>query len=218
MDYSEYLPIKTQRDLTGQQFAQLTVIKLLGKKPNQAAAFWLCRCSCGKLTPIHGSGLYRGAIQSCGCLKSPNGVNTTRKNPLYRTWVTMRQRCSNPNDPNYKNYGGRGIKVCTRWDSFGYFFEDIGVRPGVGYSIDRIDSDGDYEPSNVRWATSKEQARNKKSLLRYSYQGRFLLICELAELPECVVIEKTLGKRLRQGWDIEKALQTPSRQHLPQSG
>ena len=91
--------------------------------------------------------------------------------PEYKIWLQMRQRCNNPKCRVYKFYGGRGIKVCKRWDTFKNFLEDIGSRPEGNFSIDRIDVDGDYEPNNCRWTTQKTQVRNRRCYNKYGYKG-----------------------------------------------
>ena len=126
----------------------------------------------------------------------------------------MRQRCVNPNDPRYSKYGLRGIKVCTRWDSFQDFVVDVGPRPpGVGeggralYSLDRIDNDGDYKPGNVRWATAKEQGRNSSYNRLLTFGGKTLLLCEWAE---CTGIQRgTIAARLKAGVSVRDALTRP---------
>jgi hypothetical protein len=125
----------------------------------------------------------------------------------------MHKRCYNPNWKQYADYGGRGIKVCDRWrKSYANFLADIGRRPSPNHSLDRIDHDGDYSPENCRWATAVEQARNRRMARMLTYGGETMCLSAWAERYS--LRAQTLGRRLRAGWDAERALTTPVEQQL----
>jgi hypothetical protein len=129
-----------------------------------------CICDCGNIRSVNLTGLRNGSIKSCGCKEIiyPHKTHGNTNSVEYRTWADMKSRCYNTKVKNYKNYGGRGIIVCDRWlNSFQNFLEDMGKRPD-GYTIDRINVDGNYEPNNVRWATWKEQQNNRRNNLNYT--------------------------------------------------
>jgi len=162
---------KFVKDLTGQKYGRLTVISFVyfSKHGN---ATWLCKCNCGKMVNVKAGSLHSNHTKSCGCLKREqaskrsykHGHSGNRKDAAsveYNAWTGMVKRCKNPKNRKYKYWGGRGVTVCKRWlNSFPSFLADMGTRPGPGYSIDRIDNDGNYEPGNCRWATAKQQNNN----------------------------------------------------------
>lgn len=165
------------RDLTGKRYGRLTVLKYDGN------AHWLCRCSCGTIKSIFVSDFTSGRTRSCGCLANENlmfhrvnnrkhGMSKTR---VYSIYYGMLHRCYNERLREFKNYGGRGIKVCDRWlgeHGFENFLIDMGDRPSPKHSIDRIDVNGDYCPENCRWVTTKEQANNTRSNAYYTFNGK----------------------------------------------
>lgn len=155
----------TFHDKTGLRFGRLVVVERRDNTQNNMAR-WLCRCDCGKQTVVISASLQHGHTQSCGCLNRESlvTVNSTHKRsrtPIYRVWATMLQRCNNPKNANYKYYGGRNIKVCSRWLIFENFLKDMGERP-KGTSIDRINNNGNYEPGNCRWSNASKQMKNRR--------------------------------------------------------
>lgn len=160
-------------DLIGQRFGRLTVVEeIQAPKKSYSLRLFVCKCDCGAITnPIDGRNLTRGHTTSCGCrqkerVKEANSTHGRKGTNIYTTWINMKDRCFNQNHRAYRHYGGRGITVCKEWkDSFQEFFDYVSKLPHFGekgYSLDRINNDGVYEPGNVRWATSKEQVNNRR--------------------------------------------------------
>ena len=157
------------RDLRGLRFGRLTAIEPTPQR-RHGGIVWRCMCDCGKEALVGAGPLYAKEIRSCGCLQKENALaaNTRHGHSIgkypsreYRSWTKMRARCCNPKTDCYHNYGGRGIAVCTRWSQFKNFLTDMGPRP-PHTTLDRIDVNGNYEPSNCRWADWQTQARNQR--------------------------------------------------------
>jgi hypothetical protein len=169
---------------------------------------WLCRCACGTERLVRQSTLAAGKSSSCGCLrpallasqKKTHGLSKTR---TYRIWVDMHRRCSNQKHNTYKDYGGRGISVCQRWELFENFYADMGICP-PGMSIDREDNEKGYEPGNCRWATAAQQGRNKRNNVFLTHDGQTKCLAEWAD--EIGMDRSTLSLRIKAGWSAAKAL------------
>ena len=155
-------------DLTGKRYGRLVVLKRIGTKCGHP--LWKCVCDCGETHEALASTLKAGATQSCGCLRRELVIvkNTTHglsNSPEYIIWGHIKARCLNKNSQAFKYYGGRGISICPKWEhSFKAFLDDMGERPTVKHSIERVNNDGDYEPSNCQWIPIAEQAWNTRSI------------------------------------------------------
>lgn len=220
-------------DLTGQRFGRLLVL-CKGEPRKNGGSNWHCICDCGANVVAIGSHLRRGVVRSCGCLArewsshmgsdpefvsrrsetiTKHGHKSGRKPTVeYRTWLGMKRRCSDTKSKDYPNWGGRGIKVCTRWnESFEAFLSDMGLRPSDKHSIDRIDSNGNYEPSNCRWATLAEQgSENRRGLVSVCIDGKHYSslkeACNAYGMPYTTVFD-----RIKRGISVEVAIKTPVR-------
>ena len=194
------------RDLTGQKFGKFTVVKYIGQNSSKRST-WLCRCDCGTEKIMNGHRLTSGDIKSCGCSRKGNKGRETHGmcgTKIYSLWKSIRARCYKKNFVQYKDYGGRGIKVCNRWQKFENFLEDMGDTIPKGMSIDRIDNDGDYSPENCRWATRFEQANNKRDNIFITYNGETLTLSQWSR--KLNIKYMTLYHRLKSyKWSIEKS-------------
>lgn len=189
----------------GQRFGLWVVKKQLGYQQK-----WLCQCDCGAESNVRVYDLTKGKTTMCkSCsaraVKSPGEpISGTTE---YNTWVHINQRCHNTNNKDYRNYGGRGIHVYPLWrESYEAFLMHIGKKPEPGHSIERLDVNKGYEPGNVCWATSIEQARNKRSNVRITISGETKTAVEWGADPRCSVPLKTIYKRISRGWDAEEAV------------
>lgn len=212
-------------NLVGKRFGRLTVIEDSGERTPKHQVKWHCVCDCGNHVYVPTCYLTTGDTRSCGCLfretckqpntlrhgdASPNGKHTR----LYESWHQMRKRCNNPKDHNYRNYGGRGITVCTEWETYEKF-RDWALNNGYAtdLSIDRIDVNGNYEPSNCRWADSITQGNNRRTNRFIEYNGEKHTLAEWARLTG--ISDDTLAHRLKDGWSIEDVFNKPVRSRKP---
>lgn len=202
------------RDLTGRKFFRLKVKGFAGLRGKRKKPQWHCECECGSLTVVQSDNLLSGHTQSCGCYsqevrvasRTSHGYSRNRKpTPEYKSWLGLVARCNNPNSGGYESWGGRGIKVCERWMKFESFIADMGQMPGKGYSIERIDNNGNYSPDNCKWATRAEQCRNRRSNIIIEYRGERKVLkdwCSILGLKY-----HTVFARIRYyGWTVERAL------------
>lgn len=202
-------------DLTGQVFGRLTCIQRAGRS-SKYNALWECECTCGNKVVVNSNNLIQSNTKSCGCIRheillqrvSSHNLSDTR---LYEIWWGMKKRCFNPNCHAFKRYGQRGITICKEWLDFKTFYDWALLN---GYSkdltIERINTNGNYEPGNCKWIILGKQVRNTRTNVLVTYQGETHCINEWAEILN---IEKgTLWSRInRLGWDIEKAFNKPIR-------
>lgn len=203
------------KDETGNVYGKLTVLGYAGKSlRSHKGAYWNCRCECGTELVVVGVTLRNGGTRSCsaGCGITTHGHTTNaagRKSSEYSCWQDMRSRCHNPSDPGFEDYGFRGITVCARWrDSFDDFLADMGLKPFAGASIGRIDNDGNYEPSNVRWETNEQQHNNKRTSRYLTHDGITLTVTQWAR--RLGMRPHTVSDRIHRGWSVEQALTTPT--------
>jgi hypothetical protein len=202
------------QDLTGRVFGRLTVLGRGADRPTPNGLReirWRCLCVCGGTTEAIKANLTHGRTQSCGCLRQEllavgrvtHGMGADGRYPI---WFAMKDRCLCETDPAYDRYGGRGITVCDRWlNDFPAFCADMGERP-AGLTIERIDNNGNYEPGNCRWATMKEQSRNRRNNHMITHAGLTLCLAEWAE--RTAINYGTLRSRIaRYGWSVERALE-----------
>lgn len=211
-----------REDLTNKRFNKLIVISYYGIK--YGTTYWNCRCDCGKTTIAQSSKLKSGKIKSCGCYNnmlrkqfaknhhihtkynSPKGF---AEHPISNSYYNMISRCYNKKNLNYRLYGERGIKVCEEWlNDASAFFEwslNNGWKPGL--SIDRINVDGNYEPSNCRWSDDKTQSNNRRTNIFLTFNNQTKTITQWAETLG--INKRTLNNRINRGWDIQRALTTP---------
>lgn len=199
-----------RKDITGQRFGRLVAIRPNGEQGKNTK--WLCRCDCGNETTTNVSSLIRGKTKSCGCLRKESTSKRFTKHGgkherLYMIYSSMKARCNNSKYSHYEFYGGKGVKVCDEWLHNYQDFKDWALQNGYSpeLTIDRINVDGDYEPSNCRWITKHEQANNKTNNNFIEYQGETHTIADWARIQglsyyslyQRIVVRK---------WDVERAM------------
>lgn len=197
----------------GQRFGRLVVLEPSFRSKNNSRTF-LCQCDCGNKTVAIAAFLPRGMKKSCGCLKIETSILNGKKgfkhgrtkynSPTYSTWISMRSRCAEDSTGcHWKSYGAKGIMVCEQWNSFENFLSDMGERP-QGKTIDRINPNGNYEPSNCRWATPKQQIRNRSKVKTLTMGTETRPLMEWSEITG--IKYTTINERLKHGWSVERSL------------
>lgn len=202
-------------DKSGQRFGRLTVLREWERRPTgkSTAIFWNCRCDCGREVFINSGHLSSGNSTTCGCWRKGRPSNQRTHgmtgSPEYRSWQAMKRRCYYPKDILFHRWGGRGIRVCDHWiHSFENFLEDMGMRPSLQHSLDRLDNDSDYGPQNCRWATRSQQCRNTPRNRLLTLDGATFCLAEWAERTG--IASNTIRRRIDHArWSVEKALTTP---------
>jgi hypothetical protein len=195
-------------DITGNRYGKLTVLKYV--ETIDKKAYWECICDCGETTIVQGARLKTGETKSCGCWKhEARAKHHLCEHRIYSIWKGMKRRCKDVNLGDYAYYGGKGIKVCDEWINNVQAFYNWAIANGYSdeLTIDRIDNSKGYEPSNCRWATTKQQAFNTTRNRYVTYRGETKTITEWA--MELGFTYGLIRKRLSNGWSVEKALETP---------
>ncbi|KKM19299.1 hypothetical protein LCGC14_1657070 [marine sediment metagenome] len=211
-DY-DLVPHKTDSVKVGQIYGMFTVLAI-GKSLSKKRALIIVQCSCGNPPKkVEMNNLKAGKSTSCGCVNKK--IHTTHgfnKHPLHARWLSMMYRCENPKFPGYDRYGARGIKVCERWHDIRNFIEDMNDTFRKYLQIERIDNDGDYTPNNCKWGTRSEQALNRHTCHKITFQGRTMSISEWSK--ETGIKYNCLSSRiLNQGMSPEEALTRPVLTH-----
>jgi len=198
------MPIPTP--MIGRRFTRLLVLEQDGKGAN--GFLYSCQCDCGTVKTISGPLLRDGKVKSCGCLKSEmiaqkNMTHGKSDSSAYQSWQAMKNRCLNPNQPAYKNYGGRGIKICAAWFDFDAFYKDMGDRP-KGTTLERKDNNLGYNKENCIWATVSEQSKNTRQVVKLTHNGMTMVMKDWARYLG--IPYPTIQDRRRRGWPVERIL------------
>ena len=200
-----------RKDLLGQRFGKLIAVKFL-KYNKEKKARWLCNCDCGNAIEVQTANLTNGSTVSCGCYKSEltsnrNATHGKTDTPEYGSWNSMIGRCLHLNNIHYNYYGGRGITVCNEWLDYNNFYKDMHNTYKNGLTIDRIDTNGNYDPSNCRWSTMKIQVENRRCTKLYTYEGETHNLTDWSKITG--IKQQTLYGRINSyGWSFEKAITT----------
>jgi hypothetical protein len=204
-------------DLIGDVYGRLTVLWCVGPVPNGRIREWMCRCSCGKEIQVAQNNLRSGNTESCGCYKRELTVARNTRHgesvggkwsPEFATYKSMISRCYHSGASGYHLYGGRGIGVCDQWrgdGGYAQFLSDMGRRPTPNHSLDKIDNDKNYSPSNCRWATTKQQGNNRRNNQVIYWKGERMTITQAAE-KEGVKYELVRSRIVDRGWSAEEAM------------
>lgn len=195
-------------DVSGQRFGKLLAGVFISEIKK-----YLCKCDCGNEVFKSGPELRRGKTISCGCYRKAHLNNKTKhamsETKTYSSWAHMIQRCTNKKDKRFKDYGGRGIKFCEKWLKFTGFFEDMGIMP-KGYSIERIDVNGNYEKENCMWLPKEKQCQNQRSNNKITFRGKTMNLTDWAK--ELGMKRWVLSQRIvTMKWSIERAFTEPVR-------
>lgn len=198
-------------DITGQKFNHLLVVERMENAPS-GIPVWKCVCDCGNFTVVRGKNLKSGAVKSCGCAKKipPNVSHRMTHTRLYETWSNMRRRCNSKSSKSYKDYGGRGIKVCDSWNRSFIDFYNWAIESGYSdnLTIDRIDVNGDYCPENCRWVPKGDQPSNRRNNWRITHRGKTQNLKQWCD--ELGLDYKLINNRLnRSGLSFEEAIALP---------
>ena len=205
------------KDLTNKKFNRLTVLERAENQNNKI--MWKCRCDCGNIVNVFSSNLLCNRTKSCGCLKDEKLIQRSTKHnqrhtKLYEIWKSMKQRCLNPNNRGYKNYGGRGITICDEWIHDFQSFYEWSKKNGYNsnLSIDRIDNNGNYCPENCRWTDRHTQCNNTRVNHYINYNNETKTLADWVKTTK--LSYSCVFTRLKKGWSIDKALNTPSAKYL----
>lgn len=197
------------KNLKDQKFGRWFVIGRSSEIGNSGQVLWSCKCECGTVRDVQSDSLINGRSQSCGCLnqelRTTHGMSNS---PEYVAWANIKTRCYNPSSENYQYYGGRGIQMCDRWlNSFENFYADMGTRPSNLHSIERDNTNGDYEPNNCKWATWGEQANNRRNNVLVNFEDKNLTRAQAAN--SLGMSKETFHSRVAKGMSVEEIAAAP---------